>query len=181
MAALADWQAVETTKTYAVAGRTAAELYRSIGERGPKTGSLGRAIAHTTFTLTWTRKYEPRGAACVLATARPKLTIIYTLPKPAEKLTGATAANWQAFIAGVRDHEKVHGGFIVEMVRAIEATSLGLTVDDDPGCRKIRVELTQRLAKLSDAQRLKSRQFDQVELSDGGAVHRLILDFVNGG
>lgn len=179
LSAFAEWQAVEKEAPYSIAGQTGAELYASIGERGPKAG-LGRAIAHTNFKLTWTRKYEERGGACVLAVAKPKLIITYTLPKPAKLLPSGTRENWDIFIDGVRKHEIVHGDFIKEMVRAIEQATLGLTVPDDPKCRKIRAEMTKRLGALSQEQRQRSRDFDQVELTDGGNIHRLILRLVNG-
>lgn len=176
----AEWQAVEKTRTYAISGQTGAELYASIGERGPKVGGLVRAIAHTDFKLTWTRKYEPQGGGCTLVTAKPKLIITYTLPKPSKPLDGAMAQNWETFIAAVRRHELVHGDFIKDLVKAIEATSVGLSVDADPNCRKIRTELTRRLGELSVAQRQRSRDFDRVELSSGGNIHQLILNLVNG-
>ena len=141
--ALADeWKAVEREQLYAIKGTTGPELYASIGERGPVVGGLMRTIAHTTFKLTWTRDYQPRDGGCVLAGAKPKLTITYTLPKPASRLSGTVRANWDMFISGVRDHEKVHGAMIRDMVREIERISVGLTVDNDPACKKIRQELT---------------------------------------
>ncbi|PSJ59806.1 DUF922 domain-containing Zn-dependent protease [Pseudaminobacter soli (ex Li et al. 2025)] len=176
----ADWQAVEKVQTYVVSGKTGIELYRSIGERGPKAG-LVRAIAHTNFTLTWSRKYEPQpDGSCILASAMPNLTITYTLPKPAEKLPATTRDKWDVFAAGVRKHEMVHGDFIKDLVKSIEAVSVGLTVPDDPKCSKIRTELTQKLSELSLAQRQRSRDFDKMEMADGGNIHRLILGLVNG-
>jgi predicted secreted Zn-dependent protease len=177
--ASAEWQPVEKEALYTITGQTGAELYASIGERGPKAG-ISRAIAHTNFKLTWTRKYEEQGGACVLAVAKPKLIITYTLPKPARPLPSGTRENWDIFIDGVRKHELVHGDFIKEMVRAIEQATLGLTVPDDPKCRKIRTVMTERLGALSQTQRQRSRDFDQVELTDGGNIHQLILKLVNG-
>lgn len=112
--------------------------------------------------------------------ARPKLIITYRLPKPSQKLPAATQKLWEKFSAGVSAHEKVHGEFIVEMVKAIEAATVGLSVPGDPECKKIRTEMTKRLSALSQAQRQKSRDFDRTELSNGGAVHQLILNLVNG-
>lgn len=178
--ARAEWQAVEKVDTYAISGRSGPELYASIGERGPKLG-ITRAIAHTTFKLTWSRKYEPRGNACVLAEAKPKLIITYTLPKPSGELPAGVSRNWETFFNGVAAHERVHGDFIKQMVREIEAQSVGLTVEGDPGCKKIRTELTGRLAALSQTQRQKGRDFDRVEMSKGGNIHNLILALVNGG
>ncbi|CAN7155935.1 DUF922 domain-containing Zn-dependent protease [Rhizobium sp. LjRoot258] len=179
IAAKAEWQPVEQVRTYAVTGSSGAALYYSIGEKGPELGG-SRAVAHTTFKLTWTRKYERRGNACVLAVARPKLIITYTLPKPAVELSAATQASWATFIAGIETHERVHGDYIKEMVRDIEAASVGLSADDDPDCRKIRIELTKRLGELSARQRQRGRDFDKAEMSEGGNIRRLILQLVNG-
>jgi predicted secreted Zn-dependent protease len=176
-----EWKAMERDAPYLVQGTTGPELYASIGERGPEVGGLMRTIAHTTFKLTWTRDYQPRNGGCVLASAKPKLVITYTLPKPASRLKGAVGSNWDTFITGVRDHEKVHGEMIKEMVREIERISVGLTVENDPNCKKIRHELTARLAAISQEQRRRSRDFDRVELGDGGNIHQLILRLVNGG
>lgn len=178
--ALADWKAVEQVENYSITGRTGLELYKSIGERGPQIGNT-RAVAHTTFKLTWTRKYEPRGNSCVLAVARPKLIITYTLPKPKGELPAPVRRNWETFISGIAAHERVHGDYIKDMVREIEALSVGFTVEGDPGCKKIRAELTEHLAALSQAQRQKSRDFDKVEMGSGGNIQRLILALVNGG
>lgn len=172
------WQPVEHTKTYTVTGSSGIELYRSIGERGPAAGV--QAIAHTSFKLTWTRDYRPQpDGACMLAVARPKLTITYTLPKAAPDLPAGVREKWQRFITGVEKHERVHGDQIVDMVRGIQAFSLGLRADDDPGCRKVREKLQARLKGFSDERVKQSRDFDKVELTEGGAVHQLILALVN--
>ena len=178
-AALAEWQPTERIETYGVSGQTGIELYQSIGANGPKIG-IGRAIAYTTFDLKWSRDYRPGAdGGCTLASARPHLIVITRLPKPTQKLPAATQAAWDTFIAGIAAHERVHGEIIVDMVKKIEAMSVGFTVADDPACRKIRQELTKRLGELSQAQRAESREFDRVEMSQGGNVHRLILGLVN--
>ncbi|NZD53052.1 DUF922 domain-containing protein [Rhizobium leguminosarum] len=176
---LAAWQATEEVRPYSISGKTGAELYESIGARGPEAGA-GRAIAHTTFKLTWTRKYEPQGNACVIVTNRPKLIITYTLPKPSAALPAAVKSSWEAFISGVQAHERVHGETIKEMAKEIEATSIGLTVAEDPDCRKIRIELTRRLGEISARQRQRGRDFDKIEMGDGGNIQQLILKLVNG-
>ncbi|WP_088936502.1 DUF922 domain-containing protein [Rhizobium sp. N122] len=178
--ASADWQAVEEVRPYSISGTTGAELYESIGARGPKAGPTGRVIAHTTFKLTWTRKYETQGHACVITTNRPKLIITYTLPKPSAALPPAVGGSWESFVAGVQAHERVHGETIKEMVKEIEVMSVGLTVADDPDCKKIRIELTRRLGEISDRQRQRGRDFDKIEMGDGGNIQQLILKLVNG-
>jgi predicted secreted Zn-dependent protease len=177
-AAAQDWQAVERVEAYNVQGSTGLEIYQSIGARGPKLG-VARVIAHTGFKLTWTRKYERQGDACVITVNKPKLIVTYTLPRLKSKLSEPLKGRWNTFITGVTAHEKVHGDFIKEMVKEIEAVSVGMTVDNDPNCKEIRSQLQAKLGELSNAQRARSRDFDQVELNDGGNVHQLILQLVD--
>ncbi|MGE7370915.1 DUF922 domain-containing Zn-dependent protease [Neorhizobium sp. NPDC001467] len=174
-----DWKPTEQVRTYPVTGKSGIALYQSIGERGPAAG-VGQAIAHTTFKLLWTRDYRPQpNGACMLAVARPSLTIIYTMPKGPASLPADTKTRWTNFIEGVEKHERVHGQHIVEMVEKIQAFSLGLTAENDPKCTKVREVLQTKLKELSDEQRQRGREFDAVELSPGGAVHQLILALVN--
>jgi len=177
-AAAQEWQATEKVEHYKVNGSVPMELYQSIGERGPKL-SLGRVIAHTTFKLTWQRDYQQQGAACVLATAKPKLIITYTLPKPAQKLAPEVAAKWEAFYDGIVEHEKLHGKFMKDLTQAIQEVSIGLRAENDPGCKKVRAALQARLKPISDAHVARHSEYDQVEMSPGGAVHQLILTFLN--
>jgi predicted secreted Zn-dependent protease len=168
----------ERVEPYAISGRTGVELYLSIGERGPKAGTGRRAIAHTNFRLTWQRNYQRQGTACTLVAARPKLVITYTLPKPAGPLPAETQRRWDIFIEGIRRHEEVHGAAIKEMVKRIEQTTIGLSVPDDPGCRKIRKAIVKPLSEASEAQRRQSREFDRIEMGEGGNIQRLIRGLV---
>lgn len=175
----AEWKAVEKTETYAISGKSGPELYASIGERGPVIRDDVRTIAHTNFKLTWSRNYVPKGGTCTLVSAVPKLTITYTLPKPKEKLPEAVRRNWDAFYAGVRDHEKVHGRMIEELTRDIEAATVGLSAADDPKCTKIRAELERRLKEIHAGYKKRNSDFDRDEMGAGGNIQRLILKLVN--
>jgi predicted secreted Zn-dependent protease len=174
-----DVQATEKVESYAISGSSGIELYRSIGERGPESRN-GRAIALTDYRLTWTRKYVPEGGGCRLTTAVPHLTLITHLPKPAGKLPERTGALWNTFIVGITAHERVHGETIRETVTAIRAATEDLAVPGDAACRKIRVEVTKRVAALAAEMRRKNRHFDEVEMGKGGNVQQLILALVNG-
>jgi predicted secreted Zn-dependent protease len=176
----AEWQAKEAVKPYAISGTTGSELYESIGAKGPLIGGSTRTIAHTTYDLKWSRKYVPQGDSCRLVSAKPFLTITYTLPKPSAKLTGAAARHWKTFIDGISAHEKVHGQYVREMVDALIETTVGLTVPGDPGCRKIKEEIKPLILAAGQAYQQKSREFDRVEMSKGANVHSLILALVNG-
>ncbi|MGN6469519.1 MAG: DUF922 domain-containing Zn-dependent protease [Rhizobiaceae bacterium] len=172
-------QPVEKVEAYAISGSSGIELYRSIGEHGPKSRN-GRAVAVTDYRLTWTRRYLPEGGACRLATAMPHLTIITHLPKPSTRLPARTQALWDRFIAGIAAHERAHADIIKATVEAIRAATEGLTVPDDPACRKIRAEVTKRVTALAEEMRKKNREFDRVEMGKGGNVQQLILALVNG-
>ncbi len=174
------WQAKETIKPYAIAGTTGPELYESIGAKGPLIGGSTRTIAHTTYDLKWSRKYEPQGDSCRLVSAKPFLTIIYTLPKPSAKLPPEAANRWKTFIDGISAHEKVHGDYIREMVDTLIETTVGLTVAGDPACRKIKEDIKPLILAAGLAYQQKSREFDRVEMSKGANVHSLILGLVNG-
>jgi predicted secreted Zn-dependent protease len=177
----AEWQPVETVATYAISGQSGQELYRSIGEKGPLIGGARtRTIAYTNFKLTWVRDYQRRGRDCVLASARPKLTVTYTLPRPSAQLPPPVRRNWEVFIAGVTAHEKVHGAGMIRMVRDIEAATIGLTVADDPKCSKIRDEMVKRLGAISKARVEASRAFDRVEFGEGGNLWNLVAALVTG-
>ncbi len=175
----ADWKAIERTKLYPVRGSTGPELYASIGEQGPTIGNT-RSIAQTSWELKWSRKYETQGSACVLSAVKPFLTITYTLPKPSAKLSAPMSALWKRFIVGIETHEKVHGQDIISMVDEIIAATQGLRVEGDQECKVIRDRVLSLVKTANENYKAKSRAFDQVEMTDGGNVHKLILGLVNG-
>jgi predicted secreted Zn-dependent protease len=178
-ASAAEWKATEIVKPYTVAGTTGIELYESIGQRGPKSGER-RTIAHTTFDLKWRRNYVPQSdGSCLLVSAIPFLTITYTWPKTPSGLSEPTRSRWNTFIEGIQKHERVHGDIIKQLVDRILATTVGTTVANDPNCKKIREQIQAPLKAASDAHLAASRDFDKVEMGDGGNVHRLILGLVN--
>lgn len=180
VATAAEWKATEIVKPYTVSGTTGIELYESIGKRGPKSGER-RTIAHTTFDLKWRRNYVPQSdGSCKLVSAIPFLTITYTWPKGPGDLAEPTRSRWATFVEGIQKHERVHGDIIKQLVDRILATTVGTTVANDPNCKKIREEIQAPLKAASDAHLAASRDFDKLEMGDGGNVHQLILGLVNG-
>ena len=175
-----DWKAVEEIKPYAVTGRTGPELYQSIGQKGPRIG-VARVIAHTTYVLTWDRKFDTSNNGCTIVSAKPKLKITYTLPKPSQKLPSPVKENWDRFYDGIYKHELVHGDTAKDMTREIVRTTVGLSIPNDPKCQKMRRELINRITALVNIQRQQGRDFDRVEMGSGGNVQQLVLALVNGG
>ena len=119
-----------------IAGKTGLALYEFIGERGPLIRGKVRTVAYTDFKLTWTRDYQARDGVCTLASATPKLIITYPPAQAIRQTPRRQARRWATFISGLEEHEKVHGDFIKEMVAGIKAQTVGLSVENDPHCRR---------------------------------------------
>jgi predicted secreted Zn-dependent protease len=179
-AAARAWQPQEVVKSYDISGTTPIELYESIGANGPVIGGERRTIAVTRWDLKWRRDYQPDGSACVLKSAIPFLTITYALPKPKAKLLENVSRLWKTFIDGIAAHEKVHGQDVIAMVNGIIAETVGLRIESDPACRRIRTEVLKRVESANESYKAKARAFDQVEMSKNGNVQKLILGLVNG-
>lgn len=174
------WKAEEITKTYAVSGSTGIALYEAIGAKGPSSGNR-RVIAHTTFSLKWSRNYRPQSdGSCKLESAHPFLTITYTLPEASGELADELRGRWDTFAGGIRRHERFHGDIIKDMVQQIIDTTVGFSVRNDRQCTKIRKAIEEPLKAASRTQQERSRAFDQEEMANGGAVHQLILGLING-
>ena len=178
--ARAEIRAGHVETAYAISGTTGRALYESIGERGPRLrGGAASAVAKTEFDLKWHRDYRRDGKDCVLAAAKPFLTITTTLPKPAQKLPPDTAARWTTFIAGIRAHEAVHGGYIAEMAQEIYDATVGFRQQDDPGCKAIRKAVVAPIRAAYDRYKARNAAFERSEMANGGPIQRLILDLVN--
>lgn len=175
------WKATEEIKPYSISGTSGFELYRSIGERGPQIAGKRRVIAHTSYVLTWDRKFDHSGNACTIISARPKLKITYTLPKPSKRLSPDIQKNWDTFYKGVYQHELEHGEIAKEMTRDIVQTTMGLSVPNDPKCSKMRKELIKIITDYVKIQRERGQAFDRAEMGSGGNVEQLVLSLVNGG
>jgi predicted secreted Zn-dependent protease len=169
-----------STKTYAIAGADGAELYQSMVRRGPRHGFVSRAIAQTSYTVEWQAEVVSVGRACRVVRALPILSITYTYPQPSRPLSPTMSRRWQRFMAGVRKHEQRHGSIAREMVRAAEAAVKGLKIDNDPSCRKTRVEVKKRADKVYAGYEARQLKFDAREHRDGGNIDKLILSLVKG-
>jgi len=168
------------TRTYAIAGKTGAELYQSMVRHGPRHGFVSRAIAQTSYTVEWQAEVVATGTTCRVLRAQPVLSITYTYPQPSRSMSAEMKRRWQRFMVGVKTHEERHGAIAREMVRAAEASVTGLKVVNDPGCRKTRVEVKKRADKIYATYEARQIKFDAREHRDSGNIDRLILGLVRG-
>ena len=166
------------TQTYAISGKTGAELYNSLQSRGPRHGFLSRAIAQTSYKVEWYSEVVETGGTCRLVRAEPTLQITYTYPQPTQAMTRDTRRRWAAFMSGVKRHEQRHGAMARQMVRAAQAAVRGLKMAGDPSCRKTRAEVRRRATAIYATYEARQRAFDAKEHRDGGNIDRMIAALV---
>lgn len=166
------------TTYYAISGSNGMQLYLSMVRRGPRHGLLSRAIAQTSYRVEWDARVEAADGVCRVTSARPKLSITYAYPRPAEKMSPAVKARWNRFMTGVRRHEETHGRLAQQMVDAAYKSVRGLKIAGDSSCRKTRREMKRRTDAAYALYEARQVRFDEVEHRDGGNIDRLILALI---
>ena len=113
-----------------------------------------------------------------MSRADARIAITYTYPKAAGDLSPEMRRRWARFLDGVRKHEETHGRLAAQMVRAAERSIDGLSIKNDPGCRKARKEVKRRVAEIYADYEDRQMRFDSREHGDAGNVEGLIRGLV---
>lgn len=167
------------TKFYSINGATGAQLYSSMVKRGPRHGLTSRAIAQTAYQVNWDAEVQPlANGTCRVVNAKPAISITYTYPKPAERLTAGVQRRWSRFMAEVRKHEEIHGRIARQMVAEAVREIRGLKYADDGSCKKTRREMKRRADAVYAKYEAKQIAFDKAEHRDSGNIDRLILGLI---
>lgn len=161
------------TRTYAVTGETGMDLVRAMGRTGPMQGFMTRSIAQTTYTVDWSFVTRTAGRACRIVRADPTLHLTYTYPRTGE-LPPPLAKRWRTFMAGTRRHERVHGAIAIEMVSDAARKVAGMTLADDPFCRRVRADAHRRIEGVKAGYEARQEAFDRKEHGPGGRVEKLV-------
>ncbi len=164
----------ESQKTYAISGTSGIALLQAMDKSGPKHGFLTRAIAQTSYSVSWTIEWGETRTACRVKRADGKLDITYTYPRVSNAITPQLKRRWNTFLSGVRRHELHHGEIARQMARAAEKAVAGVTIRNDPGCRKSRKEVKRRMAAVYADYEARQIRFDSKEHAGGGQVEDLI-------
>lgn len=162
------------TVTYSIAGKNGEELLDAMDRRGPKHGFLTRAIAQTSYTITWAVDWREKAGGCSIANAAADLVITYNYPKVSGAMSSDLKRRWARFMAGVRKHEETHGRIARQMVKAAERSISGLSLRDDRGCRRTQSEVKKRVAKVYAEYEARQMAFDRSEHAEGGNVEGLV-------
>jgi predicted secreted Zn-dependent protease len=129
--------------TYAVRGRTAAEIRADLNRNGPISIAEGRRFdALTTWTLRWTLRYDRRGGGCALAGANVYLDVVVLLPEleADESRPPRLLATWQAYREALAAHEMTH---YEQQRRGAQELQNALTTFNGvwPSCRELASQL----------------------------------------
>ncbi|EHK53501.1 DUF922 domain-containing protein [Allomesorhizobium alhagi] len=162
------------TETYSIVGNTGEALLDAMDRRGPRHGLLARAMAQTRYKIEWDVDWLRSGSKCRLKSADATLSIVYRYPELARPAPRKLERRWKAFMAGVRQHEEMHGRLAHRMVLVAHKSVLRLARKDDLCIRSKR-----RFERIIDAvyAKYEARQarFDDLEHGEGGNVDRLIF------
>lgn len=169
-----------TVVHYRISGGTGDALLDAMDRRGPKQGLLTRAIAQTSYTISWSIDWQEKAGRCRVASVTADLAIKYNYPEVSGTMRPELERRWNRFMAGVRAHEETHGRIARQMVRAAEKSVSGVASPDDRSCRKAQAEVKRRVAAVYAEYEARQQAFDRVEHAGGGHVERLVARLAGG-
>lgn len=179
--ALADVQVRVKKINYDISGKTGVALLQSMDRRGPRHGLLTRAIAQTGYTVSWEIEWDTRGDVCRVKNATAKLAITYTFPRVVNDVPPDLKRRWVRFMQGVQKHEERHGTIARQMVNAAERAVSGLSMANDPRCRKSQAEVKRRVDAIYAEYEARQIRYDVKEHGAGGNVDKLVTALVRRG
>ena len=162
------------TTTYTVSGKNGTTLLEAMDRRGPKHGFLTRAIAQTSYTVSWDVDWKENDGRCRIANAAATLSINYTYPAVKGTMSPALKRRWQRFMAGVRKHEQTHGRLRGRWSTPPKNRCSDFPSTNDRRCRKTQAELKKRIALTYAKYEARQVEFDRVEHAEGGHVEALV-------
>ncbi len=165
---------VAKVQTYRVTGDSGAALMRAMERNGPSQGFLARAIAQTRYSVAWELGWAVSDKRCRLKSADVTLSVNYRFPQLVGKAPPALRSRWARFMVGVRKHEETHGRIARQMVTSARTAALGLSVDNDPYCRKAKHQVGSIVRAVYNQYEKRQQRFDTLEHRPGGPVDRLV-------
>lgn len=166
---------VTVEKTYYdIAGKSGAELLRSMDRKGPRHGFFGRAIAQTRYEIRWNGEVVRDGGVCRLSDPTVELDITYRYPRMPETARGALRGRWKTFLGAVIKHEEHHGRIAREMASETERMLKKQRPVKASSCSNIGRDLRGRFEVIRAKHEKRQQDFDRIEHSEGGHVDAMI-------
>ena len=166
------------TTTFSISGTSGTAIMAALDRKGPKHGFMSRAIAQTRYEMNSEAEWTHRDGWCMVTKPAVVIDITYVYPKLTGPVPSTLQQRWQAFMAGVTRHEKVHGRLAKEMAFAAEKALSKVRVRDDKDCRRFSAEMKRAVnAVVTDYER-RQVAFDDAEHKPGSSIDRLIRKLV---
>jgi predicted secreted Zn-dependent protease len=162
------------TETYSIVGNTGEALLDAMDRRGPRHGLLARAMAQTRYKIEWDVDWLRSGSKCRLKSADATLSIVYRYPELARPAPRKLERRWKAFMAGVRQHEEMHGRLAHRMVLVAHKSVLRLARKDDL-CIRSKRQFERIIDAVYAKYEARQARFDDLEHGEGGNVDRLLF------
>lgn len=148
----------QANKTYAVTGRTADEVLRSLLERGPREGEdIFFGLTQTALDVRYDATKISGG--CIIKDTEVDLDVVVTLPEwmPAAEVEPELLRDWGRFRRALAAHEERHRAIAVE---GAEATYRAVAELYRPSCEEAEEEARGRLERIGIEITAAHRRFD---------------------
>ena len=151
----------EKTSFYSITGRTASELARSMGRKGPYSFQhRKRAWATATRNLSYQLLRRKTSKGCRVKGAKVRLKVTYHLPKP-RSLSGVQRRHrkkWKKMYRLLSNHERVHGKYYKQFANKVYRGLVRLGTARS--CRTLDRKAKALVNRLSAADSIRNQKFD---------------------
>jgi predicted secreted Zn-dependent protease len=157
-----------------ISGKSGMALMSELNRRGPKHGFMSRAIAQTRYSMRSEAEWTYSKGVCKVTKPIVRLDITYIYPKVTGPVSPALKQRWQAFMAGVTEHEEVHGKIARQMAVAAEKAIAKVRVRDGGDCNKLHAQMKRVVNVVVAEHEARQVRFDDNEHREGGNIEGLI-------
>ena len=156
-----------------VAGNSKRELIEALDRLSVPDETGKRFYGHTHWELRWNYNVASEGAECRVTTVTATLDMTMSLPRwdPPRNADPALVRTWNAFVAGLREHEEGHRD--IALAAAQEITNRIEAISPAANCAKLKRTVGIRANSLLDEYREKGRRYDRT--TDHGRTQGAVL------
>ncbi len=164
----------ESTSFYAITGRTASDLARSMGQKGPYSSkNQKRAWATATRSLSYQLLRRKTSKGCRVKGAKVRLKVSYQLPKPRNlsSVQRLHRVKWNKMFRLLNKHERVHGKFYKQFANKVYRGLVRL--GSAKNCRSLDRKAKALVKKLSAADSIRNQRFDTRDVKNYRRMERI--------
>ena len=155
----------EQEKPYAFFGARANDAAQSLRQRLLVTsdyqGRQKQFTGQTDWHIEWRPCYQPAAAGCRISGVVSTVNVTYTLPQWADRNAAPQRLRdrWDAYIAGLTNHEKGHGEIALRVAAMIEKELVGLV--DFANCGIVNDSATRIVEEVMNRGEALQRDYDR--------------------